>query len=215
MFSTNDMFSADDFETIPLPDTPDCYLLYKEYFLNSSIADKLYKDLEQQVPWKQEQVRVYGKTYPTPRLSAWYGDSNAQYAYSGVIHHPLPWREDLQSIQQDLSSLLSVHFNSVLLNYYRDGRDGVGWHSDDEPELGPEPVIASLSLGTTRCFQLRPTAPKSVKKTTLKLHLPHGSLLVMAGKMQHFWQHCLTKERSIQAGRINLTFRCVKPLTVK
>ena len=154
-------------------------------------------------PWRSEIVTVYGKQHPQPRLTAAYGA--APYTYSGLTIHPLPWTDLLLTIKDAVERASGDTFNSVLLNYYRDERDSMGMHSDDEPELGRNPVIASVSFGATRTFVLRHKASKQ----TIKLDLPDGSLLVMAGALQHHWQHGINKLTKRIDPRVNLTFRSI------
>jgi alkylated DNA repair dioxygenase AlkB len=171
-----------------------------------SEAGRLFDELRGQVRWQQEQILVFGQRRLVPRLVAWHGDAGASYVYSGTEHHPEPWTPALERIRDRVSALTGAGFNAVLLNLYRDGRDGMGWHADDEPELGRNPVIASVSLGATRRFCLRHRRRKGLK---LDLPLPHGSLLCMSGATQHHWLHALPKTRLPVAERINLTFRLV------
>jgi alkylated DNA repair dioxygenase AlkB len=171
-----------------------------------SEAGRLFDELRGQVRWQQEQVLIFGQRRLVPRLVAWHGDAGASYVYSGTEHHPEPWTPALERIRDRVSALTGAGFNAVLLNLYRDGRDGMGWHADDEPELGRNPVIASVSLGATRRFCLRHRRRKGLK---LDLPLPHGSLLCMSGATQHHWLHALPKTRLPVAERINLTFRLV------
>lgn len=151
--------------------------------------------------WREETVVVYGKRHLQPRLSAWHGDK--AYRYSGLSLQPLPFTPLLDTIRLAVEAATSRHYNSVLLNYYRDGRDSMGMHSDDEPELGPEPAIASVSFGATRPFILRHKATKE----TLKLPLSDGSLLFMGGAMQANWLHGINKTSRPVGARLNLTFR--------
>jgi alkylated DNA repair dioxygenase AlkB len=153
--------------------------------------------------WRAETVVVFGKRHLQPRLTAWHGD--AAYTYSGLTLAPLPFSPLLQKIRTAVESATGHRFNSVLLNYYRDGRDSMGMHSDDEPELGPAPAIASLSLGATRTFLLR----HKQTKRTLKLDLPDGSLLLMAGALQQNWLHGINKTTRPVGPRLNLTFRYI------
>lgn len=169
-------------------------------------AGRLFDELRGQVRWQQEQVLIFGQRRLVPRLVAWHGDAGASYVYSGTEHHPEPWTPVLERIRDRVSALTGAGFNAVLLNLYRDGRDGMGWHADDEPELGRNPVIASVSLGATRRFCLRHRRRNGLK---LDLPLPHGSLLCMSGATQHHWLHALPKTRLPVAERINLTFRLV------
>lgn len=175
----------------------------------SNEADVLLAQLVGQVPWRQHRVRVFGREYPTPRLCAWYGDAEARYAYSGQSLSPLPWLPPLAVLRGRLESALGRPFNSVLVNLYRDGADGMGWHSDDEASLGPEPVIASLSVGATRRFVLRHRQRADLPPVELSLHA--GDLWVMAGALQTHWRHAVPKTRRPVGTRINLTFRLVRP----
>jgi len=150
-------------------------------------------------------IQVYGKSHLTPRLSCWMGDKNAVYGYSHTVMQPVAWDSKILHIKQKIENVTNESFNSVLINYYRDGKDSNGWHSDDEPELGVNPVIASLSLGAPRDFHLR---HKTNKKLTHKMSLTSGSLLVMSGTTQQYWQHHIPK-RAKAEGRINLTFRTI------
>jgi alkylated DNA repair dioxygenase AlkB len=156
------------------------------------------------VPWRAEEIVVWGKKYPQPRLIAWYGDGN-EYTYSGIHLAALPWTPLLLDIKGRIEAFVDNSFNSVLLNYYRDNRDSMGLHSDDERELGNRPVIASLSLGQERTFILKHKYDKSVSPVRLKL--TSGSLLLMKGETQHFWKHGIDKESRPCGPRVNLTFR--------
>lgn len=151
--------------------------------------------------WREETVVVYGKRHLQPRLSAWHGDK--AYRYSGLSLSPLPFTPLLDTIRHAAQDATGRRYNSVLLNYYRDGRDSMGMHSDDEPELGPAPAIASVSFGATRPFILRHKGSKE----TLKLPLTDGSLLFMAGRMQANWMHGINKTTKPVGARVNLTFR--------
>jgi len=166
--------------------------------------------LLREIAWRQETIVLWGKVHLQPRLSAWYGDAGCVYSYSGRTFEPHPWSDTLLRIKEDIEQATAHRFNSVLLNLYRDEHDSMGWHSDDESELGPEPVIASLSLGATRTFRLRHRTKKTVKP--IALALSGGSLLVMAGTTQRFWRHAVDKERAPVGARINLTFRTIMPL---
>jgi alkylated DNA repair dioxygenase AlkB len=186
---------------------PDAALTLHEGFFNPSESAALFTALYEQTAWEQRYVKIYGKQYAEPRLTAWYGEPDKQYSYSGLTLQPLPWTPLLLGIKARVDAAAQTTFNSVLLNFYRTGRDSNGWHQDNEPELGQNPVIASVSFGATRRFQLRhkfnPTLPK------LSLDLPPGSLLIMAGPTQHFWQHQIPKTAQAVAQRINLTFRVI------
>ena len=166
----------------------------------SELLDRLLAGID----WQHEEVLIFGQRRPVPRLVAWHGDPGASYTYSGTPHQPLPWTPALELVRERVLSLTGCAFNSVLLNLYRDGRDGMGWHSDDEPELGRDPVIASVSLGAPRRFCLRHRRRKDQR---LDVSLGHGSLLLMAGATQHHWVHAVPKTAVPVGPRVNLTFR--------
>jgi alkylated DNA repair dioxygenase AlkB len=167
-------------------------------------ASELLDRLLTEIDWQQEQVLIFGQRRPVPRLVAWHGDPGANYTYSGTPHQPLPWTPALALIRERVLGLTGCAFNSVLLNLYRDGRDGMGWHSDDEPELGRDPVIASVSFGAPRRFCLRHRRRKDQR---LDVSLGNGSLLLMAGTTQHHWVHAVPKTAIPVGQRVNLTFR--------
>jgi alkylated DNA repair dioxygenase AlkB len=164
---------------------------------------EVFARLLDETPWRAESVVVYGKRHLQPRLTAWYGE--ASYTYSGLQLDPLPWTALLLVIRAAVESACGQGFNSVLLNRYRDGRDSMGMHSDDEPELGDQPVIASLSFGTTRTFILR----HKRNKQTVRLALEDGSLLLMSGRLQENWVHGINKSVRPLGERLNLTFRYI------
>lgn len=178
-------------------------LYYLPQFYPTEQADVYFRQLYQALDWQQEQLFIYGRWLKVPRLMAWYGDAEATYRYSGVEHRPLPWTAELQAIRGDMEAFCKQNFNSVLANLYRDGRDSMGCHADDEKELGTHPIIASVSLGETRLLRFRHA--KSGRK--LEFDLSHGDLLIMAGALQHHWRHELPKTRKPKRARINLTFR--------
>ena len=182
---------------------------YRRDWLTAADADAALDALMQEVPYTQHRVRMFGREIPAPRLSAWIGDPGAAYRYSRVRHEPLPWTCTLQSLRERLQDDLGCAFNSVLVNRYRSGADSMGWHADDEAELGPAPVIASVSLGATRSIRFRSRSPEAIR---LSLALEHGSLLVMAGQTQALYQHAVDKTRTPMAERINLTFRLIRPV---
>ena len=167
-------------------------------------ASELQDRMLTEIDWQHEDVLIFGQRRPVPRLVAWHGDPGASYTYSGTPHQPLPWTPALELVRERALSLTGCAFNSVLLNLYRDGRDGMGWHSDDEPELGRDPVIASVSLGAPRRFCLR---HRRRKDRRLDVSLGHGSLLLMAGATQHHWVHAVPKTAVPVGPRVNLTFR--------
>jgi len=178
--------------------------LYPDAFAGpENCCQALIRDLD----WQQHEVRIAGRRLPSPRLSAWHGEPGANYAYSGLHLEPQPWTRLLQELRQQLETLLETSFNSVLANLYRDGRDSMGWHSDDEPELGAEPLIASLSFGAARNFRLRHRRHPKRQHT---IRLENGSLLVMAGALQQHWRHCLPRSARVHEARVNLSFRQVR-----
>ena len=169
--------------------------------LGRAEGDRLFAELRESIDWRQEVATVMGRRLPIPRLTAWHGQ--AGYVYSGIRMEPAPWTQALLELKDIAETLAGQPFDSVLLNLYRTGRDSVSWHADNEPGLGRDPVIASLSLGAVRRFQLkhRRTGER------LALDLPHGSCLIMAGATQHHWLHQLPKTAQAVGPRINLTFR--------
>jgi len=185
---------------------PNAEIAFDAAFLTAAAADELQAQLMTEIDWQQKSIKLFGKDIPQPRLVAWYGDSGASYTYSGLTWEPLDWTEALRSLKSAVEAAANARFNSVLLNLYRDGQDSMGWHSDDEPELGQNPIIASVSLGATRRFALQHKQYKALKQ---KIDLTHGSLLVMAGETQHHWRHQVAKTTRVQEPRINLTFRYV------
>ena len=193
-------------QNLPLPKAE---LLFAPEFLPAAEATALLAHLTAAAAWEQRTIRLFGQQFPQPRLTAWYGDAEARYTYSGLTWEPRPWLPALHKLRQRLEAATATRYNSVLLNLYRDGRDSMGWHADDEPELGPAPAIASLSLGATRRFRLRPRA--GLAHPPLGLPLPGGSLLLMRGPTQQHWQHALPKTARPSGPRLNLTFRWVIP----
>ena len=173
----------------------------------SACSQTLFRRLHEQLNWGQYQVRVFGRVHPTPRLQAWHGDPGTDYGYAGLRLTPAPWTGDLTAVRAAINRLLHAQFNAVLANLYRDGTDHMGWHADDEPELGPQPMIASLSFGAERRFLLR----HRKSKQQIELNLSCGSLLVMGGALQAHWQHRVPKAARIPHPRINLTFRTIEP----
>lgn len=182
-------------------------LLLYPHFLAPAQADHYLNQLLHDTPWQQDEIRVFGKTHKIPRLQHFQGDAGIRYQYSDLILNSQPWHPQVNAIKAFIYELTNYRFNSVLLNQYRHGNDKMGWHSDDEPELGPNPVIASVTLGTARKFVLKHKYDTDIAK--VELVLPHGSLLIMQGTTQHFWQHAVPASRRIFTPRINLTFRSV------
>lgn len=189
---------------IDLSHYPDCYLRYIPDFLNSDKASSLFKQLISEVPWQSDTITVFGKTYDQPRLTALFGESGKPYTYSGITMNPHPFTAVLSDLKQQVETECHATFTSVLLNLYRNGQDSNGWHADNERELGPEPTIASVSLGSSRYFHLR---HRNLKDQKIKLLLEPGSLLIMGGKTQEKWLHQIPKTKMPVEPRINLTFR--------
>jgi len=190
-------------QRLPMP-TAQVYLL--ENFLSQPTADRMMAALRQAVAWRQEKIKMFGKEIAQPRLTAWYADAGKTYTYSGLTWEPLPWLPELTQLREEVQQTTGAPFNSVLLNLYRHGQDSMGWHADDEPELGQNPLIASISLGEERAFSFRHRHQKNLQQ---KLLLPSGSLLLMAGETQHHWQHQLAKTTRLLQPRLNLTFRFI------
>lgn len=187
---------------------PGADLAFDPHWLPTDEADTLFAALQTGVPWDAHRLRLFGREVASPRLSCWIGDPDAVYTYSGSTFAPHAWPVALRPVRAKLADALGTEFNSVLANLYRDGRDAMGWHSDDEPELGRAPVIASLSLGATRRFVLK---SRTASGDRLALDLPHGSLLVMRGDTQRRYRHALPRTAKPVAPRINLTFRQIRP----
>ena len=179
---------------------------YQPSFLEPELASSWFDRLLHEVNWQQDTITVYGKKHLTPRLSCWMGEPWMAYSYSNHTMQPHSWQALPLAIKRRIEGVTGERFNSVLINYYRDGKDSNGWHADDEPELGSNPTIASLSLGGTRDFHLRRNNEHADK---VKLSLEHGSLLMMRGHTQGCWQHQVPK-RASAAARVNLTFRTIR-----
>jgi alkylated DNA repair dioxygenase AlkB len=204
-------------------------LIYVEHFFDKKISDRTveyfqensnfdwrkvrWKQLSSEqlkeveftnIHWKQDNIKLYGKTIPLPRLTSWYGDSGKSYTYSGINSKPNEWNKGLLYLKSRIEEFAGVTFNSVLLNWYRNGEDYLNWHADDEKELGVNPVIASANFGETRDFLVRKNNDNSKK---LVLPLKNGTLLIMRGEMQHYWQHSVPKRKKVRGSRFNLTFR--------
>jgi alkylated DNA repair dioxygenase AlkB len=188
-------------------DLPDAAIEYYSNFFQTSRADALFEQLKNEIPWQQDDITVFGKTYPQPRLTALFGNEGKPYAYSNIVMQPNTWTPLLVFIKEEVEQVSGEKFTTVLLNYYRDGKDSNGWHADNEKELGRNPVIASVSFGAERAFHLQ---HNTIKEQKLKITLEHGSLLLMKGTTQHFWKHQIPKTAKEIGPRINLTFRFIK-----
>lgn len=199
----------DTWQPLPLPGAD---VRYAASWLAKDEADHLLERLLDEISWEQHRFLMFGREVAAPRLSCWIGDPGAIYMYSRTRFEPRAWAPSLLSLRARLERFCGARFNSVLANLYRDGADSMGWHSDDEPELGAQPVIASLSLGAARRFRLRRRLPRGMRLTpadTLDFPLAHGSLLCMAGATQSLYQHDLPKSAAVDTPRINLTFRYI------
>lgn len=196
---------------------PDAEVAYFPAFFDKVTSESLLAALLELVSWKQEPITIFGREVMQPRLVAWYGDPDCLYTYSGRTNTPLPWIQPLLEIKASLTAAISrelpeylpVRFNSVLLNLYRDGNDAMGWHADNEAELGPHPLIASVSLGSPRAFRLRHSFNKEISSRLYSLG--DGDLLVMGGRTQECWKHQVARTRKPVGARVNLTFRYILP----
>ncbi|QDZ38574.1 alpha-ketoglutarate-dependent dioxygenase AlkB [Euhalothece natronophila Z-M001] len=180
--------------------------IYRNFF-DAKTSDYFFSQLEKEINWKQEYIKLYGKENPVPRLTAWYGDKGYSYTYSGITMNPEPWTNSLLEIKHKIETIAQVNFNSVLLNLYRDGNDGVAWHSDDEPELGKHPIIGSVSLGGERRFSFKYRDKSNPERHDI--NLKHGDFLLMQGETQQYWYHQIPKTKKSVLPRINLTFRVI------
>jgi len=196
------------FQSEPLVlNLPDAAIIYYPHFFDKKEADAIFEQLTTEIPWQQDNIRVFGKIHPQPRLTALFGNEGKTYSYSNIKMQPHPWNLLLQKIKSQIETVVKTDFTTVLLNQYRDGKDSNGWHADNEKELGINPIIASLSFGVERVFQLKHNSISGLKQNIL---LEHGSLLVMKGTTQHFWKHQIPKTAKPIGSRINLTFRVIK-----
>ncbi len=191
---------AQDFLKLPMPDAE---VYYAPHFFTKAESNLYFEQLQQSINWRQESIKMFGRELPMPRLTAWYGDKG--YTYSGLYNEPQPWLPVLLELKSRAEEASGDKYNSVLLNYYRAGNDSMGWHQDNEPELGPQPGIASISFGGERRFSFKHRTRRDLKPVSINLE--HGSLLLMKGQTQHHWLHSLPKTTRPVAPRINLTFR--------
>lgn len=186
---------------------PDAEIEYHPTFFSLDKAHELFEKLKSEIPWQQDTITVYGKNHLQPRLTALYGNEGKPYGYSNIVMHPHQWTPLLMFIKEEVEKECQESFTTVLLNYYRNGQDSNGWHADNEKELGRNPIIASLSFGAERVFQLKHNSIETAKQN---ITLQNGSLLLMKGTTQHFWKHQIPKTQKEIGGRINLTFRIIK-----
>lgn len=185
----------------------DAEITYYPHFFDKKEADVIFAELTNEIPWQLDDIRVFGKIHPQPRLTALFGNEGKPYSYSNIKMQPHTWNPILQKIKSRVESVSDTNFTTVLLNQYRDGKDSNGWHADNEKELGTNPIIASISFGAERVFQLKHNSISGLKQNIL---LEHGSLLLMKGTPQHFWKHQIPKTSKPIGSRINLTFRVIK-----
>ncbi|MBC2845961.1 alpha-ketoglutarate-dependent dioxygenase AlkB family protein [Winogradskyella flava] len=183
---------------------PNAEIIYIQNFFNKRESDDYFKIIENETNWQHDDITVFGKTYKQPRLTALFGESNQPYGYSNITMYPKPFTTNLKLIKAKVEDFSAHNFNTLLINLYRDGNDSNGWHADNENELGKNPVIASVSFGEERPFHFK---HRTIKEQRHKLHLEHGSLLLMKGEMQHYWVHQIAKTKKDIKPRINLTFR--------
>ena len=187
-------------------DLQDAEIQYYPNFFDTTTADDLFLKLQKEIIWQQDDIMVYGKTYAQPRLTSLYGNQGKPYGYSNIVMQPHNWSPLLMYIKNEIETICEENFTTVLLNNYRNGKDSNGWHADNEKELGRNPIIASVSFGAERVFQLKHNSLDL--KQNIILH--HGSLLIMQGTTQHFWKHQIPKTAKPISERINLTFRILR-----
>ncbi|MCZ8197255.1 MAG: alpha-ketoglutarate-dependent dioxygenase AlkB [Flavobacterium sp.] len=187
-------------------DLPDAEIEYHPSLFNSEKSKELFELLKNEIPWQHDEITVYGKKHLQPRLTSLFGNDGKPYGYSNIIMQPNRWNPLLMFIKNEVESICNENFTTVLLNYYRDGKDSNGWHADNEKELGRNPIIASVSFGTERVFQLK----HNTTNQRQNINLENGSLLIMKGTTQHFWKHQIPKSSKEIGARINLTFRIIK-----
>ncbi|MCH4823488.1 alpha-ketoglutarate-dependent dioxygenase AlkB [Gramella lutea] len=185
-------------------DFQDGEIIYYSNFIRQENADDYLKSLLAYEKWRHDKIKMFGKEIYQPRLSQFFGESNKDYTYSGLKMNPVTFTKDLEEIRKKCNKTTNINFNVCLANLYRDGSDSMGWHADDEKELGKNPTIASVSLGAERMFHFK---HKFIKTARYKIKLKHGSLLIMKGTTQEFWKHQLPKTKRQVGPRINLTFR--------
>lgn len=198
----NSLFQSEQIDL----DLPNATVIYYPLFFDKNEADLIYATLKKEIPWQQDTIKIFGKIHPQPRLTALFGNIEKAYSYSNITMQPHLWSPLLLQIKSRVENATNSKFTSVLLNYYRDGKDSNGWHADNEKELGINPVIASISFGANRTFQLKHNSHKDLKKSIV---LEHGSLLLMKGTTQHYWKHQIPKTAKPIGSRINLTFRFI------
>ncbi len=194
-----------DHQIIPLQLTPErrSAITFWPNWLSENDADNLLCQSISTIDWRTDVIKIVGKKIPLPRLQQWFGDPGTRYNYSDICMQAVSFPDWIDDLRQEIEKQTGAGFNRALVNYYRDGSDSVDWHGDNEPELGPEPLIASLSLGVERVFQLRHT----LTKQRISIPLPHGSLLMMGAGIQSYWHHRIAKVQGLREPRVNFTFR--------
>ena len=185
---------------------PDAEIEYFPHLFPADEATTFFEKLRTETPWQQDDITIFGKTHPQPRLTCLYGNEGKPYGYSNIVMQPHMWTPLMMYIKEAVEKTVGGNFTTVLANLYRDGQDSNGWHADNEKELGRNPVIASVSFGAERSFQLKHNT-LDIKQNII---LEHGSLLIMKGSTQHFWKHQIPKTKKETGARINLTFRIIK-----
>lgn len=185
---------------------PDAEIRFYPHYFEKTESDLIFESFFSEIKWRSDKIKLYGKEIDLPRKTAWYGEKGKVYKYSGIQMSPEPWTPTLCKIKTEIEKVAKVEFNSVMMNLYRDGSDGISWHTDAEPELGKNPTIGSVSFGESRRFMLRHRNDKTLKS---EIELTHGSFLLMGGSTQHFWQHQIPKTSRKLGARINLTFRVI------
>lgn len=184
-------------------DLQDAVIFYSPYFIEGAEALQMFQTMKSNFPWESNQLKLFGKTFDVPRKEAYFADTGKTYGYSGKRLTLNPWNALLLDLKTKIESEVNHSFNACLANFYRDGNDSNGWHADNEPELGRQPIIASLSFGAKRKFRLK----HNETRETVNFDLTHGSLIIMAGKCQEYWKHEIPKQKKVKEARINLTFR--------
>ena len=185
-------------------DLPDAEIEYYSNFFDVESSNYFFEKLKTEIYWQQDPIKLFGKQFLQPRLTSFYGDESKSYSYSNMTMYPHKWTPLLLELKNKVESFSNIKFSSVLLNYYRDGKDSNGWHADNEKELGKNPIIASVSFGAERFFHLKHNENKAKQ---IKILLENGSLLIMKGTTQHYWKHQIPKTTKKVGERINLTFR--------
>ncbi len=184
----------------------DADVTYYPAFFNAELSNYYFKRLLNNIEWQQDTITLFGKTHLQPRLTALYADNNLPYSYSNITMYPKTFNKELLKIKETIENKLLIHFTSCLANLYRNGQDSNGWHSDNEKELGQQPIIASVTFGAERLFHFKHKYEPSHRT---KIILQNGSLLVMQGNTQKYWLHQLPKTNKAIGDRINLTFRII------